>query len=354
MARAPWPLGVGTYTIILRKSKGRILLGAAATAKDGAVANTQHGAAAVDTSHSEVTAHAKGDLAGRLRLLTDRFPCVSVVASEAGDIVTVTLAISPDREEYAAVMAVLKVVNTCDIAELEISHVAPGSTTPSTGAATGGVLQYLHCPSIRRLRCPSLHSVAWGIFFRLPPSLGQLQSVVLTAPFRSLGVQIDHAARCFGLNSLRNICLRDDPGHPASHCTCWDGLDEPRLRPTRGNPRKSEQYVSAKLDALRETMATRQRAIKATRVAALNVLLVAEYARAALPPEVWAMVWEYLGDRDPLTPTQVKQAAELGASSATLAKRAGAMRHLHGADFDGELDEWLVDEGFVPAQPWMK
>ncbi|KAL1412405.1 hypothetical protein Q8F55_000150 [Vanrija albida] len=194
-------------------------------------------------------------------------------------------------------------------------------------------------PAVRIMRVQSLDPVVSSLHCGRFP---KLRSIVVTKAARKQYEMIEQVAECFKLHpGLARICLQADSEHCRPDCICWGERAEGI------NKFKHSSMRSKQRNAMRKKVVARQRAAKATQVAALNILTAADYARA-LPPELWCMVWGFLSDGDGLDAAQVERAVELGwgDGAATLDKRAAAFRHLDGAEFGAAFDEWLISEGF--------
>lgn len=321
-----WPrLSLGLYTITLR-AKRNVVLGSPADAQGAA--------------------DALKDLAARLESLAEGLPEVFVHADPAGEVVIITMSISEKESQREAVRDVMDVVSAGRVTELEIQHDArSGSREETTPKATTAVLYHLHSPTIRRLRVPSLVSLDFAVMRgsprdpRPPPMCERLETILITRPVRPIGslqADVERAAGRFGGHRpLRSICWQDQPAHLASYCTCWDALDV----------ECDSQIASIKLNALRETMRARQQAVKASAITALNVITLID-SPSPFPLEVWHLVWSFAAE-DVLTAGKFARAVELGRGVARLDKRVAAMRHLDGEDFNGALEEWLAEEGFM-------
>lgn len=109
------------------------------------------------------------------------------------------------------------------------------------------------------------------------------------------------------------------------------------------------QDLREKYDRLVSTADEHRRQTRTTQRAALNLLVLADCLseRDPLPPELWAMVGDYLHAMDCLDAEQFRRARELAGGEATLEHRARAMAHLDGEEFGAGLEEWLSAEGFV-------
>lgn len=195
--------------------------------------------------------------------------------------------------------------------------------------------------AMRHLRIPNLNPDSILV---LRQHLCEVQTVVTTRDSASLGDIAEFVAdNLLFWPNMTGFCLRGDMDHCLPHCTCWESMADGTFPFAEASERQKQLYRPY-FDAVRQTMAARRRELKMAQVTAIGVMFLAEFAYT-LPPELWAIVWGYLGG-DSLSPTQVKRAVKLVDGEASLSKRATAMGHLHGDEFNAALEEWLVKQGF--------
>ncbi|KAL1412407.1 hypothetical protein Q8F55_000152 [Vanrija albida] len=267
------------------------------------------------------------DLANRLRSVATDLECMSEPEETRGMVtytMTVPIEARPRGPEYEALIGLTSALNTVD--DFSTLDITWSSFKRGGRLADEGISPFFDrfnaVSPIRHLRVPSLHPVIKYVggphqgLYRLP----SVVSIVVTGPSKEKDKLVAKVAECLKLSpGLRHLCLRGG----LKHCTCWDAFPEGDI------------------------MRSRRRAARAAKVTALNILTAADYA-PALPPELWRMVWDYVSG-DGLSMAQVARAVELGWGDdavATIGKRAAAMGHLEGDEFNAAVDEWLEFEGF--------
>ncbi|WOO81951.1 uncharacterized protein LOC62_04G005463 [Vanrija pseudolonga] len=253
------------------------------------------------------------------------------------------------RRGPTALEQVIFALNASRMTDLEIAHEVVGGCEWWDRKYLGhAVLYRLDSATLRRLTVDGFggHDVR----FLQGPRAGRIQK--LAAPEHCygsthLGMQRAEVAIAAS-KRVASVCVRAEACE--RKCTCWAAYPafEPPPPGSSSNEADSEESLRETYGRLVSTAEEHRRQTKATQRAALNLLTLGDALgeRDPLPPELWAMVGDYLDAMGCLDAAQFER-RQLARGEARLALRARAMAHLANEEFGTGLEEWLSAEGFV-------